>query len=231
MIQAVDLLKEFKLGSQVIQALDGLNIEISSGEFVSVAGPSGSGKSTLLMSLGGLVRPTSGRVLYNGVDIYAQPPNWQARFRKDTVGFVFQQFHLIPYLSTWENVALPLMLDSSHSKQHKEIAVGHLDRLGLGSRLDHKPFQLSVGQQQRVAMARTLVNDPAIILADEPTGNLDPSLATDLVRLLKGLNKEGKTIVLVTHSKEIAKAASRHLSLREGRIQETVNKPRKEHTP
>jgi putative ABC transport system ATP-binding protein len=218
MIRVEHLIKEFTLGSQVVRALDDLNLEIPNGEFVSVAGPSGSGKSTLLMALGGLVRPTAGRVLYDEVDIYAQPTRRQTEFRKNIVGFVFQQFHLVPYLTAWENVALPLMLNGNHSGRHKEIAARHLEQLGLGSRLNHKPFQLSVGQQQRVAMARTLVNDPAIILADEPTGSLDPGLATELVRLLNDLNKNGKTIVLVTHSKEVAAAGSRQLMLEEGKI-------------
>lgn len=218
MLRVDHLIKEFTLGSEVVRALDDLDLEIRNGEFVGVAGPSGSGKSTLLMSLGGLVRPTSGRVLHDEVDLYAQPHSWQTEFRKNIVGFVFQQFHLIPYLTAWENVALPLMLNGNHSQRHKEIATRHLDQLGLGSRLNHKPFQLSVGQQQRVALARTLVNDPAIILADEPTGSLDPSLATDLVRVLKDLNREGKTIVLVTHSEEIAAAGSRQLFLRDGKI-------------
>lgn len=213
MIKVVNLVKEFRLNKQAVRALDGFNVEIADGEFVSITGPSGSGKSTLLMSLGGLVRPTSGNVLYDGVDIYNQSPDWQAQFRKNTIGFVFQQFHLVPYLTAWENVALPLLLGGNHAKQHKQIAAGHLERMGLGSRLDHKPFQLSVGQQQRVAMARTLVNDPTVILADEPTGNLDPKLARDLVTLLNGLNGEGKTIVLVTHSREVAAAGSRQLIL------------------
>ncbi len=218
MIHVDQLTKEFTLGSQVVRALDGLDLAIADGEFVSIAGPSGSGKSTLLMSLGGLVRPTSGRLLFDGTDIYAQTPQWRARYRKDTIGFIFQQFHLIPYLSAWENVALPLMLDGNRAKEHEQIAARPLERLGLGSRLNHKPSQLSVGQQQRVAMARTLVNDPAVILADEPTGSLDPRLAADLVRLLKDLNEQGKTIVLVTHSEEIAAASTRHLFLREGKI-------------
>ncbi len=220
MIKVVNLVKEFRLNSQAVRALDEFNAEIEDGEFVSVTGPSGSGKSTLLMSLGGLVRPTSGNVLYDGIDIYSQSPDWQAQFRKNTVGFVFQQFHLIPYLTAWENVALPLMLSGNHSNQHKEIAVSHLERMRLDSRLDHKPSQLSVGQQQRVAMARTLVTNPKVILADEPTGNLDPNLAQDLVDLLTDLNEEGKTIVLVTHSREVATAGSRRLQLYDGRTQE-----------
>jgi len=220
MIQIENLIKEFKLGFQVVRALDRLNFTIAPGEFVSVAGPSGSGKSTLLMSLGGLVQPTSGRVLFDGVDIYGQSPRKHAQFRKDVVGFVFQQFHLIPYLTAWENVTLPLLVSGNHSGEHKEIAVHHLERLGMAERLNHKPFQLSVGQQQRVAMARTLVNNPSVILADEPTGNLDPGLSANLVSLLKDLNREGKTIVLVTHSTEIASAADRHLFLREGKLQE-----------
>ncbi len=171
------------------------------------------------MSLGGLIHPTGGRVVFDSVDIYAQPPQAQARFRRVTVGFVFQQFHLVPYLTARENVALALMLNENHSGQHDEIAVRLLERLGLGTRIDHKPSQLSVGQQQRVAMARTLANDPAVILADEPTGSLDPDLAADLVGLLKDLNDEGKTILLVTHSAEIADVGARQLTLLEGRLE------------
>jgi putative ABC transport system ATP-binding protein len=220
MIQVDHLTKEFRLGSQVVRAADDICLQINSGEFVTVTGPSGSGKSTLLMSLGGIVHPTSGRVLFDGVDIYALPPREQARFRAKTIGFVFQQFHLVPYLTAWENAALPLMLQGNHSKEHRAIAVGLLERMDLGSRLDHKPFQLSVGQQQRVAMARTLANDPAVILADEPTGSLDPGLAADLLSLLKDLNRAGKTIVLVTHTREVAAAGNRSVTLCDGRIQD-----------
>jgi putative ABC transport system ATP-binding protein len=223
MIHVEHLTREFTLGREVVRALDDATLEIQRGEYVTVTGASGSGKSTLLMSLGGLLHPTSGRVLFDGVDIYAQSLAEVARFRTKTIGFVFQQFHLVPYLTAWENVALPLMLNGNNRGPHREIAVRLLERLDLGSRLDHKPSQLSVGQQQRVAMARTLANDPSVILADEPTGSLDPNLTADLLSLLANLNKEGKTIVLVTHSHEVAAVGDRSLILRDGRILEAVH--------
>ena len=219
MIQIENLTRSYALGRETVRALDGVTFEVQRGEYLTVTGPSGSGKSTLLMSLGGLLHPTSGRVAFDGVDIYRQSHRALAQFRTKTIGFVFQQFHLVPYLTAWENVALPLMLSGNHQGKHKQIAVGLLERLGLGSRLNHKPSQLSVGQQQRVAMARTLANNPSVILADEPTGSLDPKLTADLLSLLKDLNGEGKTIVLVTHSCEVATAGERHISLCDGRIQ------------
>ncbi len=220
MIRIENLTRAFAVGRETIKALDGVSFEVQKGEYLTVTGPSGSGKSTLLMTLGGLSHPTSGRVMFDGVDIYRQTPPALAQFRTKTIGFVFQQFHLVPYLTAWENVALPLMLNGSGRGKHKDIAVGLLRRVDLSSRLNHKPSQLSVGQQQRVAMARTLANNPSVILADEPTGSLDPSLTADLLSLLADLNHEGKTIILVTHSNEVATAGDRHISLRDGRIQE-----------
>ena len=218
MIKVENLTRGFAHGREMIRALDEVTFTVEQGEYVTVTGPSGSGKSTLLMSMGGLLHPTSGRVVFDGVDIYRQSPQDLAQFRTKTIGFVFQQFHLVPYLAAWENVALPLMLNGNNRGKHKTIAVGLLERLGLGSRLDHKPSELSVGQQQRVAMARTLANNPSVILADEPTGSLDPNLANDLVGLLKDLNSEGKTIVLVTHSRELAATGDRCLALLDGKV-------------
>jgi putative ABC transport system ATP-binding protein len=218
MIRIENLTRAFAVGRETIRALDGVSFEVQRGEYLTVTGPSGSGKSTLLMSLGGLLHPTSGRVMFDGVDIYRQSPRALAQFRTKTIGFVFQQFHLVPYLTAWENVALPLMLNGSNQGKHRQIAVGLLERVGLGSRLNHKPSQLSVGQQQRVAMARTLANNPSVILADEPTGSLDPDLTANLMALLKDLNSEGRTVVLVTHSREVAAAGDRCLALQDGRI-------------
>ncbi len=222
MIRIENLTRAFAVGRETIRALDGVTFEVQRGEYLTVTGPSGSGKSTLLMSLGGLLHPTSGRVMFDGVDIYRQSPPALAQFRTETIGFVFQQFHLIPYLTAWENVALPLMLTGNHQGKHKQIAVGLLERVGLSARLNHKPSQLSVGQQQRVAMARTLANNPSVILADEPTGSLDPTLTTELLSLLEGLNRDGKTIILVTHSHEVAMAGDRCLSLQDGRIAQAL---------
>jgi putative ABC transport system ATP-binding protein len=221
MIRIENLTRAFAVGRETIRALDGVTFEIQEGEYLTVTGPSGSGKSTLLMSLGGLLHPTSGRVMFDGVDIYRQSHQALAQFRARTIGFVFQQFHLVPYLTAWENVALPLMLNGNNRGKHKQIAVDLLGRVDLSSRLNHRPSQLSVGQQQRVAMARTLANDPSVILADEPTGSLDPNLTADLIALLKDLNSKGKTVVLVTHSQEVAATGDRCLSLREGGIAQT----------
>ncbi|HUU46261.1 MAG TPA: ABC transporter ATP-binding protein [Acidobacteriota bacterium] len=220
MISVDHLTKEFRLGTEVVRALDDVSLRVERGEFVTVAGPSGSGKSTLLMSIGGLIHPTSGGVRIGDVNLYAQSVNVLAELRRRTIGFVFQQFHLIPYLTAWENVALPLMLNGHQSRCHNERAIGLLERFELGSRANHKPSQLSVGQQQRVAMARMLANDPDVILADEPTASLDPTLARHLVQTLTELNHAGKTVVLVTHSPELAAVGTRRLALHDGVIEE-----------
>lgn len=224
MISVDDLTKEFHLGSEIIPALQNVTFQVDRGEFVTVAGPSGCGKSTLLMSLGGLIHPTRGNITIDGVDVYAQSPRELAEFRRKKVGFVFQQFHLVPYLRAWENVALALMLNGHNQQEHKHRATELLDRFDLGSRSNHRPPQLSVGQQQRVAMARTLANDPEIILADEPTASLDPNLSRSLMDTLEQLHQTGKTIILVTHSEEIASAGTRRLGLVDGRLMEIRQK-------
>ena len=218
MISVDHLTKEFRMGTEVVRALDSVSFQAGKGDFVTVAGPSGSGKSTLLMTLGGLIHPTQGNVLIGNVDIYSQSADTIAEFRRRTIGFVFQQFHLVPYLTAWENVALPLMLNGYQAGQHKKKAIEILGRFELGKRADHKPSQLSVGQQQRVAMARTLVNDPDILLADEPTASLDPALSRNLIDTLAELNRDGKTVVLVTHSPELAAVGTNRLALRDGRL-------------
>jgi putative ABC transport system ATP-binding protein len=225
MISVDNLTKEFRLGSEIILALHDVTFQVARGEFVTVAGPSGCGKSTLLMSLGGLIHPSRGNIRIGGVDVYAQSPRELAEFRKKIVGFVFQQFHLVPYLRAWENVALALMLNGHDPQHHKMRALELLDRFELGSRANHRPPQLSVGQQQRVAMARTLANDPEIILADEPTASLDPTLSRNLMDTLKRLNESGKTIILVTHSNEVAAAGNRRLTLADGRLMEGQQEP------
>jgi putative ABC transport system ATP-binding protein len=220
MISVDHLTKEFRLGTEVVRALDDVSIRVGRGEFATVAGPSGSGKSTLLMSIGGLIHPTSGGVQIGDVNLYTQSVNVLAEFRRRSIGFVFQQFHLVPYLTAWENVALPLMLNGHQSRQHNEKAIGLLERFELGSRANHKPSQLSVGQQQRVAMARMLANDPEVILADEPTASLDPTLARHLLQTLAQLNQAGKTVVLVTHSPKLAAVGTRRFALHDGMIEE-----------
>ena len=201
-----------------VAALDGANVTIGAGEFVSLVGPSGSGKSTLLLMLGGMLSPTSGRVLLNDDSLYDLPPNQRASLRKNNVGFVFQTFNLVPYLTALENVQLPLYLAGVEPNEQESRAAALLRRVGLGERMDHKPSELSVGQQQRVALARMLANDPAVILADEPTGNLDPETAAQVIGFFEEFNEEGKTIVMVTHDPRAAARARRKLRIDGGKI-------------
>jgi putative ABC transport system ATP-binding protein len=201
-----------------VKALDGATAHIADGDYVSIVGPSGSGKSTLLLMLGGMLSPSSGRVLLRGESIYDLTSDGRARLRKANIGFVFQTFNLVPYLTALENVQLPLFLAGVDEKTHKGKATALLERVGLGDRVDHKPTELSVGQQQRVALARMLANDPAVILADEPTGNLDPETADQMIGFFEEFNREGRTIVMVTHDPRAAARAKRTLRLAEGCI-------------
>jgi putative ABC transport system ATP-binding protein len=201
-----------------VHALLDVSITIAPGSFVTVTGPSGSGKTTLLLTLGGLIRPTSGRVMFDGTDLAGLDERRLAAYRNRSVGFVLQSFNLIPYLSAYENVMVPMSLDSSGNGNHGARAKGLLDRLGLGDRMDHLPRELSAGQQQRVAIARALGNDPKVILADEPTGNLDPALATEILGILGDLNaREGRTVIMVTHSPDAARIGSHRVHLDAGR--------------
>jgi putative ABC transport system ATP-binding protein len=203
---------------QTVTALDGATAHISKGDFVAVVGPSGSGKSTLLLMLGGMLSPTSGRVILDGQSIYDLNADQRARLRKKSVGFVFQTFNLVPYLSALENVQVPLYLAGVESKTQEERSAELLERVGLGDRMHHKPRELSVGQQQRVALARMLANDPAVILADEPTGNLDPETGRQVIDFFEEFNREGRTIVLVTHDPRAAERAKRTLRLAAGAV-------------
>ena len=203
----------------VVHALREASFTIERGSFATVTGPSGSGKTTLLLTLGGLIRPTSGRVMFHADDLGALDERRLADYRNRNVGFVLQSFNLIPYLSAHENVMVPMSLGRSTSTNgdHGRRAKALLDRLGLADRMDHLPRELSVGQQQRVAIARALGNDPEVILADEPTGNLDPALAAEILDILRDLNRrEGRTVVMVTHSPEAAKAGHQHIRLAAG---------------
>ncbi len=202
----------------VVHALRDVSLPIEQGSFITVTGPSGSGKTTLLLTLGGLIRPTSGQVVFEGTDLGSLDEKRLARYRNRSVGFVLQSFNLIPYLSAYENVMVPASLGASTNGDRTQRAKSLLDRLGLADRMDHLPRELSVGQQQRVAIARALSNDPKVILADEPTGNLDPALAAEILAILRDLNeKEGRTVVLVTHSPEAAKLGRQHIRLAAGR--------------
>ena len=218
MLRMEKVSKSYQHRGQVVKALDEATVHIGKGDFVSVVGPSGSGKSTLLLMLGGMLSPSSGRVLLEDESIYDLTSDGRARLRKENIGFVFQTFNLIPYLTALENVQIPLYLAGLNDAGQEEKAAALLERVGLGDRLDHKPAELSVGQQQRVALARMLANDPAVILADEPTGNLDPETADQVIRFLDEFNKEGRTIVMVTHDPKAAERARRTLKLREGKI-------------
>jgi len=215
-----DVTKSYQHRGQTVMALDNATLDIPESDFVSLVGPSGSGKSTLLLMLGGMLSPTSGQVLFKDQSLYGLNANGRARLRKGNVGFVFQTFNLVPYLTALENVQIPLYLSGLKDAEQHERATALLERVGLGDRLDHKPAELSVGQQQRVALARMLANDPAVILADEPTGNLDPETADQIIGFFEASNDEGRTIVMVTHDPRAAERAKRKLKLSEGRIVE-----------
>lgn len=219
MITTENLTKIYTDGAPV-RALDDVTLEIAAGEFVAITGPSGSGKSTLLNLIGTLDRPTSGRVVVDGVDVGTLRGNALADFRRERIGFVFQMFHLVPTLTALENVMLPLVPYRRGLKfRLEERARELLETVGLGDRLHHLPGQLSGGEQQRVAIARALINTPKVILADEPTGNLDSQAGAEIVALLRQLNRErGVTVLVATHNEAVAQAADRILRLRDGRI-------------
>jgi putative ABC transport system ATP-binding protein len=196
-----------------------VTLDIAKGDFVAIIGPSGSGKSTLLHLLGGMLSPTAGEVRIGGDSLYDLSSDQRSELRKKKIGFVFQTFNLVPYLTALENVQVPLVLAGLGEAEQTSRAEAMLGRVGLSDRLDHKPRELSVGQQQRVALARMLANDPALILADEPTGNLDPETADGIMNFLADLNGEGRTIVMVTHDLRLAGRANRTLRLINGTIQ------------
>jgi putative ABC transport system ATP-binding protein len=209
------------VGETTVEALRSINLTVDRGQFVALVGPSGSGKSTLLNLVGGLDRPTSGELWINGVELSASKEKALTEHRRQRVGFVFQSFNLLPRLTAVENVALPLMFVGVDQRERLERAVELLAQVGLSDRLDHRPTQLSGGEQQRVAIARALVNHPAIILADEPTGNIDTTTGAEIMALLRHLNREqGVTLLLVTHDPEAASFADRIIQLRDGQITE-----------
>lgn len=211
--------KIYELEGVTVTALDDINLDIKEGEFISIIGPSGSGKSTLMHIIGALDTPSKGEVIINGQDIAELSETQLARIRNQNIGFVFQQFNLLSKTSALDNVILPLIYAGVNSK-NKRISMGTkiLEKVGLGDRMQNNPNQLSGGQQQRVAIARALINSPSIILADEPTGNLDSKTGIDIMNMFKQLHKEGNTIILVTHAMEIAKQAKRIIKIKDGRI-------------
>jgi putative ABC transport system ATP-binding protein len=217
MIQVRDLRKTYKMGEIEVPALRGVSFDIRRGEFVAIMGPSGSGKSTLMNLLGCLDTPSSGRYVLDGLNVELLDRNLLAAVRNRKIGFVFQQFNLLPRQTALENVALPLLyLGGVPAEERRERAQQMLELVGLGDRLDHRPQQLSGGQQQRVAIARALITKPALLLADEPTGNLDSRASAEIMALFEDLNGQGITVVLVTHDSDIAAHAARVLAVRDG---------------
>lgn len=209
-IKTQNLKKKFHMGEVEVEALKGINLEINEGEFVAIVGHSGSGKSTLLYMLGGLDKPTEGHVFIDGKDLSQMKDNALSKIRRTEIGFVFQFYNLVPVLNVIENILLPITLDKRNESLYKDNAVKLLKTIGLTDRENHKPSQLSGGQQQRVAFARALINDPKIILADEPTGNLDSKSSEELLKLMKKMCKEeGKTIIIVTHDDAVSQMADR----------------------
>ncbi|NOZ21690.1 MAG: ABC transporter ATP-binding protein [Planctomycetes bacterium] len=223
MLSMESVTKTYAHRGRLVVALKGATLDVPEGDFVSVVGPSGSGKSTLLLMLGGMLSPSEGQITLDGQALYELSSDDRAQLRREKIGFLFQTFNLVPYLSAMENVQVPLFLSGADEADQEKRARELLERVGLGDRLDHKPSELSVGQQQRVALARMLANDPAIILADEPTGNLDPATTREVVKFLLELNNEGRTIVMVTHAPDAAKQTKRTVRLADGSIVEDGN--------
>jgi putative ABC transport system ATP-binding protein len=225
-IRAVNLARSFEMGETTIEALRGINLEVAKGQFLALVGPSGSGKSTFLNLVGGLDRPTEGELWVDGEELSASKEKALTEHRRRRVGFVFQSFNLLPRLTALENVALPLMFVGVPEEERLDRARQLLNQVGLEGRLDHQPTQLSGGEQQRVAIARALVGQPAIILADEPTGNIDSATGAEIMALLRHLNRdEGVTLLLVTHDPEAASFADRVIQLRDGQIAQEEGQP------
>ncbi len=217
-IEANNLTKRYGTGDGAVAAVREITLQIEEGEFVAVMGESGSGKSTLLSVLGALNTPTAGSLTVDEIDVYGLGPEQRADFRREFLGFVFQSFHLIPYLTLAENAMLPLATVKAPRKEKRRMAEEALARVGLAGKEDRLPSQISGGEQQRVAIARAIVNEPPILLADEPTGNLDTRTSAAIMDLLGRLNREGMTIVMVTHSPECARHARRVLKVADGRV-------------
>lgn len=219
-VQVEDVKKLYHMGDEEVWALKGISLDIRKGEFLSIMGPSGSGKSTLFNQIGALDVPTEGRVYFEGESVFELSESQQAWFRCNQIGYIFQTFNLIPVMSALQNVSLPMLFQGEEAVSAEKRATDILDRVGLGHRLHHKPFELSGGQQQRVAVARALANTPSLILADEPTGNLDTKTGSEIVDLLKSLNtEEGVTIVCSTHDPKMIASSDRICWILDGRLE------------
>jgi putative ABC transport system ATP-binding protein len=223
-LQLRDITRDFKMGAQTVHVLKGIDLDIFKNQYVALMGPSGSGKSTLMNLLGCLDTPTEGTYILNGSDVSALDDNALAEIRNNEIGFVFQTFNLLPRSTALENVALPLVYAGWGKEERIARASEVLEQVGLGDRMDHKPNQLSGGQRQRVAVARALVNKPALILADEPTGNLDSKTSVEIMKLFDDIQAAGNTVVLVTHEEDIAQHAKRVIRLVDGNIDSDISK-------
>jgi putative ABC transport system ATP-binding protein len=218
MIQLTGICRDYAVGDQTVHALDHVDLAITAGEYISIMGPSGSGKSTLLNIIGLLDRPTAGTYVLAGADVSALDDNALASHRQSKIGFIFQSFHLVPRLNALENVELPLVLAGADAQERRARAERMLESVGLRPRMHHRPDQLSGGERQRVAIARAIVMQPSVLLADEPTGNLDTSSGGEVLRIIEQLNHDGIALLVVTHDPEVGNRAARHLKMRDGKI-------------
>jgi putative ABC transport system ATP-binding protein len=225
LIQVENLSRFYTMGRETVQALNGVSLTVHRNEFLGITGPSGSGKSTLLYLLGGLDRPTGGRIFVNGQDISSLDEDGLADYRQRQVGFVFQMFNLVATMTALENVEFPLLFSGVNPQERHRRARETLELVGLGDRIHHRPSELSGGQQQRVAIARSLMNNPAIILADEPTGNLDSHSGSEIMNILNQLNNQGRTLIVVSHDPSLVSVTPRMIRLLDGQIIENVERP------
>ena len=223
-IVAEELVKKYGKGEATVTAVSDISFQIESGEFIGVMGESGAGKSTLLSIMGAMNAPTSGQFVVDDIDVYSLPQEKQADFRREFLGFIFQSFHLVPYLTVYENVMLPLTITKASRKHNRDLVENALSQVGLLDKADRLPNQISGGEKERVAIARAVVNEPPVLLADEPTGNLDSKTSAEIMKLLQRLNTEGMTIIMVTHSPDCARYARRIMQVSDGRLVEDDEK-------
>ncbi|MEL7647364.1 MAG: ABC transporter ATP-binding protein [Sedimentibacter sp.] len=224
MLELRNIKKIYDMGSVKVEVLKGITLKVNQGEFLSVMGPSGSGKSTLMNMIGCLDIPTSGEYYLDGREISTYSERQLSKIRNEKIGFIFQKFNLLTKLTAYENVELPLIYRGMSHRERKERTLEALEKVGLTERMNHRPTELSGGQQQRVAIARALAGSPPVLLADEPTGNLDSKSGNDIMNLIKNLNDEGKTIVLITHDGEVARQAQKTVTIKDGLLSENANR-------